>query len=415
MPRLLLSLLVFLAIINPIGAQSWDTAVPPADGAKYKSADFRLWLPENVRHVRGILIRQHGCGRKGLDHADDVMWQALAKKHDCALLGSHFVQDKECADWFDPANGSEKALLTALKTFAKESEHPEMVDAPWAIWGHSGGALWAMHMMNRHPERTIAVFARSQAVTTMDAKTLDIPTILNYGIKEITGRFEKVHLNSQEAFTKYRAKQAFWATAIDPKAEHDCRNNRHLAMPFFDAALMARLPLAGEKKLRPIDAKKAWIGNVESFEIAPTDKFAGEKSKGAWLTDERVARIWQEFVKTGEVVDKSPPVAPYGLNGARLGKENIITWLHDADLESGTRYFYLYRDGKKLATIGGEATTANPKGYYQIWNFGDEPEPRPAPLRYIDKTGKKASVYEISAENHAGLESPRTLIKVTVP
>jgi hypothetical protein len=270
--------------------------------------------------------------------------------------------------------------------------------------------MWAMHMMNRHPQRTIAVFARSQAVTTMDEKTLAIPAILNYGVREMTGRFEKVHLNSQEALTKYRPKGALWALAIDPKSEHDCRNSRHLAIPFFDAALTQRL---ADKKLRPIDPSKAWLGNPESLEIAPADKYTGDKTKAPWLIDERIARVWQEFVKTGEVVDKTPPAAPYGLNAARLGKDNIVTWLHDADLESGTRYFHVYRDGKKLATIGGEVTKANPKGFYQFWNYGDEPEPRPAPLRYVDKKSKSSAVYEVSAENHSGLESPRTKITVT--
>ena len=120
-------------------------------------------------------------------------------------------------------------------------------------------------------------------------------------------------------------------------------------------------------------------------------------------------------MKTGEVLGKSPPSAPYGLNAAHVGTGNVITWLHDADLQSGTKYFYLYRDGKKLATVGGEITKANPKGYYQVWNYGDEPEPRPAPLRYVDKAGKKDSVYEVSAENHAGLESARAMVKVTLP
>lgn len=399
-----------LAIGAAARGQTWDANAPPSDGAKYKSAAFRLWLPDNVKHIRGILIRQHGCGRNGIDYADDVMWQALAKKHDCALLGTHFLQDQECADWSNPANGSEKALLSAIKTFAERSEHSELAAAPWAIWGHSGGARWAMHMMNRHPERTIAVFARSQAVTIMNEKTLAIPAILSYGVREMTGQFEKVHLNSQETLTKYRPKGALWAPAIDPKSEHDCRNSRHFAIPFFDAALTQRL---ADKKLRSIDPRKAWLGNPKTFDIAPVGKYTQDKAKAAWLIDEHVARAWQEFVKTGEIVDKTPPAAPYGLNAAHIGNDNIVTWLHDADLESGTRLFHVYRDGKKLATIGGAVTKANPKGYYQVWNYGDEPEPRPAALRYEDKKSKSTAIYEVSAENHAGLESARSMIKVT--
>jgi len=32
-------------------------------------------------------------------------------------------------------------------------------------------------------------------------------------------------------------------------------------------------------------------------------------------------------------------------------------------------------------------------------------EPRPAPLRFVDRDGSTTSRYQVSAENHAGLES----------
>src|SRR4051812_5985355 len=100
-------------------AEIFEVAVPPEKGEKYKSADFRLWVPDGVKQLRGVIVRQHGCGRNGITHADDVQWQALAKKWNCALLGTYFQHDKECRDWFDPAQGSERAFLKALKIFAQ--------------------------------------------------------------------------------------------------------------------------------------------------------------------------------------------------------------------------------------------------------------------------------------------------------
>jgi poly(3-hydroxybutyrate) depolymerase len=61
--------------------------VQPQGNDKFHSAEFRLWVPEIKGPLRGVIIRQHGCGRKGLDHADDVQWQALALKTSLRLAG----------------------------------------------------------------------------------------------------------------------------------------------------------------------------------------------------------------------------------------------------------------------------------------------------------------------------------------
>ncbi len=36
-----------------------------------------------------------------------------------------------------------------------------MAEAPWLLWGHSGGAYWAQAMMKEYPERIMAVFSYS--------------------------------------------------------------------------------------------------------------------------------------------------------------------------------------------------------------------------------------------------------------
>lgn len=57
------------------------------------SVDYMLWLPQDVTHLRGVIVHQHGCGRGaslgGRTAADDLHWQAL-RKWDCALMGSSY-------------------------------------------------------------------------------------------------------------------------------------------------------------------------------------------------------------------------------------------------------------------------------------------------------------------------------------
>jgi len=152
-----------------------------ADGAKYAvsypasdkpgelifPATYNLWLPEGVKTVRGIIVHQHGCGtgsNKGaVTAADDLHWQALARKWDCALVGPVIGEpDKaNCRMWCDPRNGSDQTYLRALADLAKQSGHPEIATAPWCLWGHSGGGFWSSIMQAKHPERIVAIWFRS--------------------------------------------------------------------------------------------------------------------------------------------------------------------------------------------------------------------------------------------------------------
>src|SRR6266852_3013536 len=56
---------------------------------------YTLWIPEDVKTIRGIIVHQHGAGTtasiEGSTAAYDLHWQALAKKWDCALWGSSYL------------------------------------------------------------------------------------------------------------------------------------------------------------------------------------------------------------------------------------------------------------------------------------------------------------------------------------
>ncbi|MCA9163182.1 MAG: hypothetical protein KDA62_09390, partial [Planctomycetales bacterium] len=111
--------------------------------------NYTIWIPPNAKTLRGVIVHQHGCGegscKSGLTGAFDLHWQALAKKHDCALLAPSYEQpqDADCQMWCDPRNGSSAAFQRALHDLGAQSGHPELADVPWALWGHSGGGHWA--------------------------------------------------------------------------------------------------------------------------------------------------------------------------------------------------------------------------------------------------------------------------------
>ncbi|VTS04056.1 alpha/beta fold hydrolase [Tuwongella immobilis] len=404
--------LLGIGLVSSASGAEWELSIPPKEGEKYQSAAFRLWVPDHVPTLRALIIRQHGCGRAGLDHASDLQWQALAIKHRAALLGTHFIPQKECADWFVPTNGSERALADALAKFAQESKHPELPQLPMAIWGHSGGALWAMHYVARHPERMIAAVPRSQALVDLPEASMGVPVLLQYGEQEKTGRFEAVHRNSLASMQKNRPRGAVWASSIDPKSSHDCRRGRDLSIRFLDAALTARLPLADSPTaaLRPVDRSRAWLGNPDTLAIFPADKYPGDANAASWLIDETFAKAWQTFGKTGELTDTTPPPAPIAVSVARDTNGGMrIRWLAVADLESGIRGFRVLRDGKEIAVVGSPKGRDNAQGLFQSWNYGDEAVPRNPSMTLFDRDGTTTSIYKVITVNRDGLESTATV------
>lgn len=394
-------------------AQVFEASILPAADEKYRSAEFRLWLPESAKQVRAIVIRQHDCGRSGLEHPYDVQFRALAKKWNAAILGTHFTPQDDCADWSNPAHGTERALLAALDKIAAESQHPELARAPWVLWGHAGGAEWAMRLTYRLPERVVCVFARSGAISEDSAAARGVPILFAYGEQEKTGRDAKVHARVTEAIATARPKGALWAPAVDPKSGRQCANARQLAAVFFDEVLALRLSgsvVAGETpQLKAIDPASGWLASLSSFDAAAAADFRGDKTQAAWLPNERIAKAWQQYCRYGEVPDPTPPPAPTSITAMLEGDGVRLTWQADADLESGVRSYFIYRDGVRIGKLGGTVSDTNREGLYQTWNAGDEPEARPAELTFFDPTGTSGSRYQIAVQNQSGLDSEKNV------
>ena len=137
------SLLLLAICTTALHAQ---TPLPPADPPYFRvryepstqpgelvfGVSYTVWIPPGVKTLRGVIVHQHGCGegacKAGQTAAFDLHWQALAKKHGCALLGPSYEQpEKEnCGLWCDPRNGSEKKVLQALGELAAQSKHSEL-------------------------------------------------------------------------------------------------------------------------------------------------------------------------------------------------------------------------------------------------------------------------------------------------
>ncbi len=434
-------LFTFFALTAGLAAQQapydvFPAADPPYYRVRYEAStkpgelifpvNYTVWVPPGVKELRGVIVHQHGCGegscKSGLTGAFDLHWQALAKKHDCALLAPSYEQpDKaECQMWCDPRNGSSAAFQKCLADLGAKSGHPELAEVPWALWGHSGGGHWAGGMVLMHPERVAAAWLRSgvpllkENPTRSTIKThiipeaaLGVPVMCNPGTKEGVsvkeGRFAGVWPANEAFFTEMRAKGALIGVAVDPLTAHECGNQRYLAIPWLDACLSARLPKDSRGNLNPMPTEGAWLAALLSTEAAPAAKFSGDKAKAVWLPNEAIAKAWMQYVKDSAVTDTTPPPTPANVKV----QGSTLTWSAVADLESGLAHFIIERDGQAIATV--PEKPANPFGrpIFQGLQYSDTPSQPLVKMTFTDAKAEpgKAHTYRVIAVNTVDLKS----------
>lgn len=386
--------------------------------------NYTVWIPKDVKTVRGVIVHQHGCGegscKSGLTGAYDLHWQALAKKHDCALISPSYEQpDKaNCQMWCDPRNGSDATFRKCLVDLGAKSGHAELATVPWALWGHSGGGHWAGGMTLLHPERVAAAWLRSgvpllkEKPGTIKAYSLPdsawrVPMMCNLGTKEgvtVKGdRFGGVWPSNEIFFNEVRGKGGLVGVAVDPLSSHDCGNQRYLAIPWFDAILSARLPQKAGDSLRAMPTDKAWLAPVLGGEAVPAAKFQGDPLKAGWLPNESLAKSWMEYVKDTKVADATPPPTP---TNVRV-RGNTLTWESEADLESGLASFLIERDGQFLAKVPEQGKNPFGRPIFQNLQYSDTPSQPLVPMTFIDaKAAPDAKhSYRVIAVNTVGLKS----------
>ena len=387
---------------------------------------YTVWIPAGVKKLRGVVVHQHGCGegscKSGQTGAFDLHWQALAKKHDCALLAPSYEQPQKanCQMWCDPRNGSSKAFQKALADLGKQSGHPELATVPWALWGHSGGGHWAGGMVMLHPERVVAAWLRSGVPLLvpnpdrpvikphkLHKAALGVPMMCNPGTKEgVTvkdGRFARVWPANEKFFHAVRGQGGLLGVAVDPLSAHECGNQRYLAIPWLDACLTARLPDKAGQPLKPMPTKKAWLAPLLGQTAVPAAAFKGDRNKAVWLPNKTVAQQWMQYTLDTKVIDTTPPPAPKNVKWTG----RTLSWTAEADLESGISHFIIMAGSRPIATVPENPSNRFGRPLFQGLQYSDTPT---VPLAKMEFTVKDTitlakNAYRVVAVNTAGLRS----------
>ena len=362
--------------------------------------EYGIFVPSTAEKIRGVMVFQHGCSQEefGVSRHHDLQYQAFARKWDLAIIEATIFG--LCDVWAYPSNGSYKALLLALTKAGAKTGHTELPEAPFLIWGHSGGGYWVLSMLHEHPERIIAAIAYSAAWNpdwSYAPEGYEVPILFRHaGPGEGA---DNIPATARHSFAHLRAHDAPASIAYTRGQGHNHSYMRTITIPFWDAALQQRL--AEDGSLKPIDRNLSYLVDTLSFNIYREPEFRGDKKGLCLLPDYTSAVAFREFASTGIVKDATPPEKPYGLKIVPDGEQFMLTWRAEADLESGIGCFNIYKDGELIGRVP-------ESGMYQDYDRnGDQSRPVDPPAMQLQIPSDKGN-YAVETVNRDGLKSDKT-------
>lgn len=384
MKSILLAFFVTASVGNASDGLLFDLIVPPRQEDRFLHAEFACWIADASKPVKAVIIHQHGCTNASPEKhppiTGDWHWRALARKHDAALLVPMYQVAKGCDEWNDPDSGSEHALFTALEDFAQRSKRPELKDAPWVLWGHSGGSSWSAQMITRHPKRVLAASFRGgchKQFGMPEFRAKFGPVARELPLLFVWGKRESVPTSSHfvswgpmnTMYRELREQGGKICRIIDPRSEHGCDDSRLMSINFFDSVL------SGQAKAKPV--------------------------KGAdttWFPNEHFAELWREFSELGTLKPRKPPARAPELTISRNDKGiTRLQWRVIPELTGGLRALRFYRDGMlwkemglKPADLLATARDSTPEILRVKELSDDSPELHKYKLTFLDAAGNES-------------------------
>lgn len=245
-------------------------------------APFRIWIPEGVSPVRGLVFNPYYTKAVTQEH-----WQAACRLWGFGILAANFFGVKS-AEF--PA-----VIDKALDAFAEQGGRPELAKAKLCPVGMSAGAGMCTRIAEGMPDRVIAMGPVCLEVGPRGQESMPIPALTVFGERD-GKQYEKLMAKLPEV----RAQGGRFGIAVQWRRKHEFARANNLLMPLFDAAIRKRLGDPGGP-LKPYEEEEGWLGDVSSWRdgparIAPYAEFEGDKAGACWFPDARTAHAWRAFV-----------------------------------------------------------------------------------------------------------------------
>lgn len=252
-------------------------------------AAFRLFVPDEVKSVRAVIVLMPGSEGDGKAMAADPDWCAFAAKHDVALLACFF----KGRDYYQVRLWAGRVLMNNLKQLAADSGHRELAEAPLAFWGHSAGGQFNYNFACFRPARTLAFIANKgayyEAPSNVEVRT--VPALWITGAEDTELRIN----NITSLYAINRRFGALWALTIEPGVGHEVATSKQLGLAFLEDVLALRLDDAG--RFLPADPAKGWLGDLRTATIEKASATPEDRRAQVWLPGEATALLWAKVMR----------------------------------------------------------------------------------------------------------------------
>jgi hypothetical protein len=350
------------------------------DPHKYKCYDYtekdhklRLVVPEDLKAVRGILVVGPYSGGDSRDYHQQVWYREFMNLHDFAFLGA---KDFYLHDY--------KVMQNALKRFAADSNHPELVHAPYAATGFSAGGGFARRLLMMDPHRLIAAVIVGSTLKLNGkpmAANLGTPVcVINGDLEHEPGEAGGMARALEPVLAEYRPKGALWGWMAVQGVGHEMAGQEVLAMPILDAAVRLRCPANGDArkgpvKLKSVDLESGWVADNTTWKsgltsVIPAKEFKGTVSKSSWLLNEDVAFVYRAYATHDRPLRITSPDA-MSAKGEVWDAGSGVTIVVDDSRFAGWKKLELYDGAKKVGDFAkgtAELTVKDLKAGYHAFS-----------------------------------------------
>jgi hypothetical protein len=264
----------------------------------YRIGEAVLFLPQKIKRVRGLFVTiAWGLGFEAYDLPE---FRRLAETLEFGVLRARirFISEPNATligPGRIPAKGGAEVLQVMLRHLADDSGHAELAQSPLLFFGHSAAGMQISGLASLLPARTIAYIRYHSGASTADMNSLIRIPVLMVQEKDNV-------VDTQRLWKSARALGSPWTFAAEPNTTHGDANDLKRATPFLISwitAVVRQRLTAGAAAVRPLDDSSAWLGDLQSADIAPYPTYSGSKADASWLPDETSARAWRDLMRAG--------------------------------------------------------------------------------------------------------------------
>ena len=314
-----------------------------ADSSKTE-ASLYLWIPENCRKVRGLLIIcanvpehrlvGHSAIRKVCEANDlGIIWGVPSFMN----FRKSTSKDNKTLNMALEYSTTVNFLQQLLNGLAHSSGYPEISTVPWLPMGESGHLLMVDALVENSPERCMAgIWIKNNH---LPPKNREVPALVIFGTSQEWGQ-DKEDIRTRwnnigseyDKVLKERQQHPNWPLSyvIDGTSGHfDCseRITKYIA-GYIDQVAKARLSKDNSPELRPVALEKGYTTDLPvpghtNCNVCLWSKASPEGKSLPWYFDKLTAQEaksiasinWKAQSQFPGYLDAKGNILPYDFNG----------------------------------------------------------------------------------------------------